>query len=73
MHTLFGDYNKAKSLLAKHYEIAKTWKCTGSAFDNYNGIYGMVYVMEGNPEKALEYFDDRITPGNYSIIVILKH
>ena len=41
MHTLFGDYNKAKSLLAKHYEIAKTWESAG-AFDTYNGIYGMV-------------------------------
>jgi len=71
MHTLFGDYNKAKSLLAKHYEIAKTWESAG-AFDTYNGIYGMVYVMQGNPSKALEYFDDRIDPGNYQYYSYFK-
>ena len=71
MHTLFGDYNKAKSLLAKHYEIAKTWESAG-AFDTYNGIYGMVYVMQGNPTKALEYFDDRIDPGNYQYYSYFK-
>ena len=71
MHTLFGDYNKAKSLLAKHYKIAKTWESAG-AFDTYNGIYGMVYVMQGNPSKALEYFDDRIDPGNYQYYSYFK-
>ena len=71
MHTLFGDYNEAKSLLAKHYEIAKTWESAG-AFDTYNGIYGMVYVMQGNPSKALEYFDDRIDPGNYQYYSYFK-
>ncbi len=71
LHTLFGDYNKAKSLLAKHYEIAKTWESAG-AFDTYNGIYGMVYVMQGNPTKALEYFDDRIDPGNYQYYSYFK-
>jgi len=71
MHTLFGDYNKAKSLLAKHYEIAKTWESAG-AFDTYNGIYGMIYVMQGNPSKALEYFDDRIDPGNYQYYSYFK-
>ena len=71
MHTLFGDYDKAKSLLAKHYDIAKTWESAG-AFDNYNGIYGMIYVMQGNPKKALEYFDDRIDPGNYQYYSYFK-
>tara|TARA_Y100000590_G_scaffold421891_1_gene526043 strand:- start:2146 stop:3648 length:1503 start_codon:yes stop_codon:yes gene_type:complete len=71
MHTLFGDYDKAKSKLQKHYEIAKTWESAG-AFDNYNGIYGMVYVMQGNPKKALEYFDERIDPGNYQYYSYFK-
>ena len=71
MHTLFGDYDKAKSQLEKHYEIAKTWESAG-AFDNYNGIYGMVYVMQGNPKKALEYFDERIDPGNYQYYSYFK-
>ena len=63
MNTLFGNYSKAKSLLKKHYDIVSKWD-DASALDNYNGIYGMVYVMEGNPSKALEYFNDRINPAN---------
>ena len=63
IYVLFGDYDKATSLLNKHYNIAKNWQSV-DALDGYNGLYGMVYVMQGNPEKALEYFNDRITPNN---------
>ena len=71
MNTLFGNYTKAKSLLKKHYDIASRWD-SPSALDNYNGIYGMVYVMEGNPSKALEYFNDRISPSNYQYYSYFK-
>ena len=60
---MFGEYERASSLLDKHYEIAKNWKNV-AALDGYSGLYGMVYVMQGNPEKALDYFGDRITPSN---------
>ena len=63
INILFGEYDKASSLLDKHYEIAKNWKFA-NALNGYNGLYGMVYVMQGNPEKALEYFGDKITPSN---------
>tara|TARA_Y100000996_G_scaffold348708_1_gene287329 strand:- start:804 stop:2309 length:1506 start_codon:yes stop_codon:yes gene_type:complete len=71
MHTLFGNYSKAKSLLKKHYDIASKWD-DPSALDNYNGISGMVYVMEGNPSKALEFFNDRISPANYQYYSYFK-
>ena len=32
----------------------------------------MIYVMQGNPEKALEYFDDRIEPANYQYYSYFK-
>tara|TARA_B100001559_G_scaffold160534_1_gene134715 strand:+ start:342 stop:1847 length:1506 start_codon:yes stop_codon:yes gene_type:complete len=64
MNTLFGNYTKAKSLLKKHYNIVSKWD-SPSALDNYNGVSGMVYVMEGNPLKALEFFNERIDPSNY--------
>ena len=32
----------------------------------------MVYVMQGNPKKALEYFNDRITPTNYQYYSYFK-
>ena len=63
INVLFGEYERASSLLDKHYEIAKNWKNV-AALDGYSGLYGMVYVMQGNPEKALDYFGDRITPSN---------
>ena len=68
---MFGDYDKATALLDKHYNIAKNWQSVG-ALDGYNGLYGMVYVMQGNPTKALEYFDDRIDPGNYQYYSYFK-
>ena len=71
MNTLFGDYSKAKSLLKKHYDIASKWD-DPSALDNYNGISGMVYVMEGNPDKALEFFNERIAPANYQYYSYFK-
>ena len=71
MNTLFGNYTKAKSLLKKHYDIASKWD-SPSALDNYNGVYGMVYVMEGNPSKALEYFNERIAPSNYQYYSYFK-
>tara|TARA_B100000029_G_C16901068_1_gene714080 strand:- start:49 stop:543 length:495 start_codon:yes stop_codon:yes gene_type:complete len=71
MNTLFGNYSKAKSLLKKHYDIASKWD-SPSALDNYNGVSGMVYVMEGNPSKALEYFNDRIAPSNYQYYSYFK-
>ena len=71
MHTLFGNYTKAKSLLKKHYDIASRWD-DPSALDNYNGVSGMVYVMEGNPSKALEFFNDRISPANYQYYSYFK-
>ena len=71
MHTLFGDYSKAKNLLSKHYQILKDREGEG-ALDNYKGISGMVYVMQGNPKKALEFFDDRIEPANYQYYSYFK-
>ena len=71
MNTLFGNYTKAKSLLKKHYNIVNKWD-SPSALDNYNGISGMVYVMEGNPSKALEFFNDRISPSNYQYYSYFK-
>ena len=71
MHTLFGDYDKAKNLLSKHYQILKDREGEG-ALDNYKGISGMVYVMQGNPKKALEFFDDRIEPANYQYYSYFK-
>jgi len=71
MNTLFGNYTKAKSLLKKHYDIASKWD-SPSALDNYNGVYGMVYVMEGNPSKALEFFNERISPANYQYYSYFK-
>jgi len=71
MNTLFGDYTKAKSLLKKLYEIASK-SDNPSALDGYNGISGMVYVMEGNPSKALEFFNERISPANYQYYSYFK-
>ncbi len=71
MNTLFGNYTKAKSLLKKHYDITSKWD-DPSALDNYNGISGMVYVMEGNPAKALEFFNERIAPSNYQYYSYFK-
>jgi tetratricopeptide (TPR) repeat protein len=71
MNTLFGNYTKAKSLLKKLYEIASK-SDNPSALDNYNGISGMVYVMEGNPSKALEFFNERISPANYQYYSYFK-
>tara|TARA_Y100000590_G_scaffold348510_1_gene399567 strand:- start:449 stop:1954 length:1506 start_codon:yes stop_codon:yes gene_type:complete len=71
MNTLFGNYAKAKSLLKKHYDIASKWD-SPSALDNYNGVSGMVYVMEGNPAKALEFFNERIAPSNYQYYSYFK-
>ncbi len=71
INTLFGNYSKAKELLKKHYDIASKWD-DPSALDNYNGISGMVYVMEGNPTKALEFFNERISPSNYQYYSYFK-
>jgi tetratricopeptide (TPR) repeat protein len=71
MNTLFGNYSKAKSLLKKHYEIVSLFE-SPSALDNYNGVSGMVYVMEGNPSKAVEYFNERISPANYQYYSYFK-
>ena len=71
MNTLFGNYTKAKSLLKKHYAITSKWD-DASALDSYNGISGMVYVMEGNPSKALEFFNERISPANYQYYSYFK-
>jgi len=71
MHALFGEYSKAKTKLDEHYSILKDRESAG-ALDNFKGIYGMIYVMQGNPEKALEYFDDRIEPANYQYYSYFK-
>ncbi len=71
LYTLFGDYSKAQSSLAKHYELVKNWD-NANALDNYNAISGMVYMMQGNPSKALEFFNDRISPANYQYYSYFK-
>ena len=71
LNTLFGNYDKSKSLLAKHYAIANNWESAG-ALDNYNAQMGMVYMMQGNPIKALEYFNERIIPANYQYFSYFK-
>ena len=52
-------------------ELVKNWD-NANALDNYNAISGMVYMMQGNPSKALEFFNDRISPANYQYYSYFK-
>ena len=62
-HILFAEYNQAEKKLARVYEIQSTKEFVG-ALDQYNGLYGMLYLMKGDPKSSLKYFTDRISVQN---------
>ena len=70
-HILFGEYDKAEKKLAKVYLI-QSEKESPNALDNYNALYGMLYLMKGDPKSSLEYFNDRINVQNFPYFSYFK-
>ncbi len=70
-HILFAEYNKAEKKLANVYEIQSKKENMG-ALDRYNGLYGMLYLMKGDPKSSLKYFNERITVQNFSYFAYFK-
>ena len=62
-HILFGEYANAEKKLSKVFEI-QSKKENAGALDRYNALYGMLYLMKGDPNTSMEYFNDRITVQN---------
>ena len=70
-HILFGEYDKAEKKLAKVYLI-QSEKESPNALDNYNALYGMLFLMKGDPKSSLEYFNDRINVQNFPYFSYFK-
>ena len=70
-HILFAEYEKAERKLAKVYEIQSKKEFVG-ALDQYNGLYGMLYLMKGDPKSSLKYFNDRISVQNNTYFAYFK-
>lgn len=70
-HILFAEYEKAEKKLAEVYEIQSKKEFVG-ALDVYNGLYGMLYLMKGDPKSSLKYFNDRISVQNYTYYSYFK-
>ena len=70
-HILFAEYNKAEKKLSMVYEIQSKKENVG-ALDRYNGLYGMLYLMKGDPKSSLKYFNERITVQNFSYFAYFK-
>ena len=70
-HILFAEYEKAEEKLAKVYEIQSKKEFVG-ALDTYKGLYGMLFLMKGDPNESLKYFDDRISVQNNTYYAYFK-
>ena len=56
VNILFGNYETAKKNLEKLKEIQEQ-KNDPTAMYGYHGLTGMVHLMEGNAERAIENFE----------------
>ena len=70
-HILFAEYNKAEEKLERVYQIQSKKEFVG-ALDRYNGLYGMLYLMKGDPQSSLKYFNDRISVQNFTYYSYFK-
>ena len=70
-HILFGEYANAEKKLSKVFEI-QSKKENAGALDRYNALYGMLYLMKGDPNASMEYFNDRITVQNFPYFSYFK-
>ena len=70
-HILFAEYEKAEEKLAKVYEIQSKKEFVG-ALDTYKGLYGMLFLMKGDPNESLKYFDERISVQNNTYYAYFK-
>jgi len=71
---LFGNYTVAKERLQELNKIVSSYQ-DPTALWRYNGLSGMLYLMEGNPNKAEEMFeqtDSRDPYFNYFKALSLK-
>tara|TARA_Y100001958_G_C21239967_1_gene567364 strand:+ start:227 stop:1735 length:1509 start_codon:yes stop_codon:yes gene_type:complete len=59
INALFGNYQKAKDQLKEHLKYVDKEKDGPTAMNNYYAISGMVSLMEGDPEKAVQSFENR--------------
>ena len=69
--TFFAEYEKAEEKLAKVYEIQSKKEFVG-ALDTYKGLYGMLFLMKGDPNESLKYFDERISVQNNTYYAYFK-
>ena len=70
-HILFAEYEKAEKKLAEVYKVQSKKEFVG-ALDQYNALYGMLYLMKGDPKSSLKYFNDRISVQNYTYYSYFK-
>jgi len=63
-YLLFSDYEKANSKLDDLYVIVSKID-NPTAMVNYRAMKGMIYLFNGDAQKALEYLDDTIETENY--------
>ena len=68
---LFGNYSLAQAKLKEHYEIMSDDE-SPAALDGYNAYSGMIAVMKGDPEDAMQYFNDNISTDNYTYFSYFK-
>ena len=61
INALFGNYQIAKNQLAENLKYIDKETDGLNAMNNYYAINGMVSLMEGNPQKAIESFESRAT------------
>ena len=68
---LFGNYALAQTKLKEHYQIVSDDE-SPAALDRYNAYSGMIAVMKGDPENAMQYFNDNITRDTYTYFSYFK-
>ena len=61
INALFGNYQIAKNQLKENLKYIDKETDGPNAMNNYYAISGMVSLMEGNPQKAIESFESRAT------------
>ena len=70
-HILFAEYDMAEKKLSQVFSIQSKKENVG-ALDRYNGLYGMLYLMKGDPKSANEYFNERIVVQNFPYFSYFK-
>ncbi len=58
-----GNYNKAKEKLSRLREMREN-ESTPLKFDGYHNLMGMANLMDGDPQKSVEHFENVIDPSN---------